>query len=116
MTVKGKSIRLVKKTSEKLSNWFKTENLITNRSKMDQDNVRNSKTEKQTSDEKQNSLFQVTLNLVYRFIGVFVRFLMKNVFFGAGAVMPPINNLIILESANTLAMKIRTRKVSGDRL
>lgn len=65
-----------------------------------------------TRDQKQ--LIQVVLNLLYRFISVFVRFLMKHLFFGDnGLTMPSIKNLILLESAGNLALKIRTQKLTS---
>lgn len=41
------------------------------------------------------------------------RFLFKWIYRSKGAAMPPIKNLVLLESATSIAKKIRTRKVSA---
>ena len=61
---------------------------------------------------KQQSVVKVIANLFQRFLNVLVRFLFKYVIYGKkGQSMPPIRNLLLLESASSLAIKIRTRKV-----
>lgn len=61
---------------------------------------------------KKRSFVKVFANILQRFIVVIARFLFKNVFFSEkGQSMPPIKNLLLLEPATVLAMKIRTKKV-----
>lgn len=49
--------------------------------------------------------------ILHSFIEVIMRFLLKLVYGGPGERMPPIKNLLLLESASSLALKIRTGKV-----
>lgn len=51
------------------------------------------------------------LKILYAFVQVVVRFLLKIVYGGPGQKMPPVKNLLLLESASSLALKIRTKKV-----
>jgi hypothetical protein len=61
---------------------------------------------------KRRSLGKVVANLIQRFIELFARFIFKTVIYGEkGQAMPPIKNLLLLEPATVLAMKIRTQKV-----
>lgn len=61
---------------------------------------------------KKRSFGKVVANLFQRILVVFVRFLLKNVFYSEkGQSMPSIKNLLLLEPASVLAMKIRTKKV-----
>lgn len=61
---------------------------------------------------KKRSFAKTVANLFQQFLEIFVRFLFKNVFYGdKGKSMPPIKNLLLLEPATVLAMKIRTKKV-----
>lgn len=62
---------------------------------------------------KKRSFAKTVANLFQRCLEVFMRFLFKNVFYSdKGKSMPPIKNLLLLEPASVLAMKIRTKKVS----
>lgn len=64
---------------------------------------------------KKRSFVKVFANILQRFIVVIARFLFKNVFYSErGQSMPPIKNLLLLEPATVLAMKIRTKKVITD--
>lgn len=49
--------------------------------------------------------------IIHSFVEVIMRFLLRLVYGGPGELMPPIKNLILLESASSLALKIRTKKV-----
>lgn len=49
--------------------------------------------------------------ILHSFIEVIMRFLLKLVYGGPGERMPPIKNLLLLESASSLALKIRSGKV-----
>lgn len=58
------------------------------------------------------SFGKIFANLLQRFLSVIMRFLFKNVIYSEkGQSMPPIKNLLLLEPATVLAMKIRTKKV-----
>lgn len=62
---------------------------------------------------KKRSFAKTVANLFQRCLEVFIRFLFKNVFYSdKGKSMPSIKNLLLLEPATVLAMKIRTKKVS----
>src|SRR5690349_23761482 len=64
---------------------------------------------------KKRSLAKVFANILQRFIVLIARFLFKNVFYSEkGQSMPSIKNLLLLEPATVLAMKIRTKKVFTD--
>lgn len=61
---------------------------------------------------KKRSFKKMVANLLQKFIVLFMRFLFKNVIYNErGQSMPPIKNLLLLEPATVLAMKIRTKKV-----
>ena len=61
---------------------------------------------------KQRSFGKMVANLFQRLLSVFIRFLFKYAIYGEkGQSMPPIKNLLLLEPASVLAMKIRTKKV-----
>lgn len=61
---------------------------------------------------KKRSFAKTVANLFQRCLEVFIRFLFKNVFYSdKGKSMPSIQNLLLLEPATVLAMKIRTKKV-----
>lgn len=57
-------------------------------------------------------IYLVALNFLHRFLMLCIRFLLAKYHGEHGRVMPPINDLILLESATALAEKIRMRKVS----
>jgi len=50
--------------------------------------------------------------LVFRIVEVFSNVLFWVVYHGSGEKMPPIQNLLLLDTATAIAHKIRTRKVS----
>lgn len=59
-----------------------------------------------------NKKYKITIyRLFHNFLQVIMRFLLKLVYGGPGKKMPPIKNLLLLESASSLALKIRTKKV-----
>lgn len=61
---------------------------------------------------KKRSFGKIFANILQRFIVVIARFFFKNVVYSEkGQSMPPIKNLLLLEPATVLAMKIRTKKV-----
>lgn len=59
------------------------------------------------------SLFVVALHLLHRFFCLCVRFVVVKVHGEHGEPMPPIDDLLLLESATSIAEKIRTKKVSS---
>lgn len=65
-----------------------------------------------SSQLQKPSVFVVALNLFYRFFGLCVRFILVKVHGEHGQSMPPIEDLLLLESATSIAEKIRTKKVS----
>lgn len=67
----------------------------------------------QTLNADKPSIVLVALNLLYRFLGLCVRFVLVKVHGEHGESMPAIDNLWLLESATSLAEKIRTKKVSN---
>uniref|UniRef100_A0A1B0CV01 Amidase domain-containing protein n=1 Tax=Lutzomyia longipalpis TaxID=7200 RepID=A0A1B0CV01_LUTLO len=62
---------------------------------------------------KATSILKVTGNLIHRFIVILVRGIMRFLFGAKGQSMPPIKDLTLLESATSLARKIRTRKIKS---
>lgn len=66
------------------------------------------------TDVKKRSLIKTVINIIHRFIVIIGRFIFKNIIYGEkGRQVPPIHNLLLLDPASVLAMKIRTRKVSS---
>lgn len=64
-------------------------------------------------EPKKRSFAKTVANLFQRCLEVFIRFLFRYVFYSEkGESMPSIKNLLLLEPATVLAMKIRTKKVS----
>lgn len=59
----------------------------------------------------QKSLKMSAVNWVQRILEFITHTLLSIVYGGPGKQMPPIDNLLLLDSATTLALKIRTRKV-----
>lgn len=61
---------------------------------------------------KTRSFGKICANIMQRILSVLMRFIFKNILYGEkGSSMPPIKNLLLLEPATVLAMKIRTKKV-----
>ena len=55
---------------------------------------------------------KAVIRVVHGVVEVLFHFLFKLVYGGPGEQMPPIKDLLLLESASSIARKIRTRKVS----
>lgn len=51
--------------------------------------------------------------ILHSFVETIMRFLLRLVYGGPGDKMPPIKNLLLLESASSLALKIRTKKITS---
>ncbi|XP_059608648.1 fatty-acid amide hydrolase 2-A [Phlebotomus argentipes] len=62
---------------------------------------------------KATSILKVSGNLMHRFVVILVRTVMRFLFGTKGGAMPPIKDLNLLESATSLARKIRTGKVKS---
>lgn len=96
MVIKNKTIK------ERLKNFARNRKNLFNYRRFDMD----------SGAPKGRNLGKVIANLLQRFLSVFLRFLFKNVIYSEkGQSMPPIKNLLLLEPATVLAMKIRTKKV-----
>lgn len=68
---------------------------------------------RETADAVQKpSIILVALNLIHRFLSLCVRFVLVKVHGEHGPSMAPIDDLLLLESATSIAEKIRTKKVS----
>lgn len=68
---------------------------------------------KETADTVQKpSIVLTALNLIHRFLSLCVRFVLVKVHGEHGPSMAPIDDLLLLESATSIAEKIRTKKVS----
>lgn len=72
----------------------------------------NAKETNEASQVQKPSIILVALNLLHRFLGLCVRFILVKVHGEHGESMPPIDNLLLLESATSLAEKIRNKKVN----
>ncbi|ETN67244.1 amidase [Anopheles darlingi] len=59
------------------------------------------------------SLVKTALNIGHKFLVLLVRWLSRTIYGEHGKRMPPITNLILMESASSLATKIRTRKLTS---
>lgn len=69
---------------------------------------------KDGTDLQKPSIIVVALNLMHRFLCLCVRFVVSQVHGEHGPSMAPINDLLLLESATSIAEKIRTKKVSSN--
>lgn len=64
--------------------------------------------------KKQRSFIKTFADLLQRFICIVARFIFKKIIYGEkGQKVPPVENLILLDPASILAMKVRTRKVTS---
>lgn len=66
-----------------------------------------------TNQVTKPSIILVGLSLLHRFICLCVRFILIKIHGEHGPSMPPIDDLLLLESATSIAEKIRTKKVSS---
>jgi fatty acid amide hydrolase 2 len=82
------------------SNHFRYQRFDKNKSKM--------------TEVKRKSFGKTIGNIIHRFVAIIVRFIFKNFIYGEkGNKVAPIKNLLLLDPANTLAMKIRTKKATS---
>ncbi|XP_053688520.1 fatty-acid amide hydrolase 2-A [Sabethes cyaneus] len=63
--------------------------------------------------KKPQSLTKTVVNVFHKFLVLLVRWFLKLIYGEHGPKMPPIRNLILMESATSLALKIRTRKLTS---
>lgn len=63
--------------------------------------------------EKKPTMLKSVLKLVLSFFGMVITGLFKMVYGARGEKMPPIKNLLLLESATSLAHKIRSKKITS---
>uniref|UniRef100_A0A336K9U2 CSON004845 protein n=1 Tax=Culicoides sonorensis TaxID=179676 RepID=A0A336K9U2_CULSO len=66
-----------------------------------------------TKNKKSMGFVKGVINIVHRFLVLMFRMLIQFLYGEKGESMPPIKNLILLDSATTLAYKIRTRKLTS---
>lgn len=67
---------------------------------------------KKMQDNK--SIWTTIVSLIHRFICLVARFIFQNIIYREpGQKVPPVKNLLLLDTASTLALKIRTRKVTS---
>lgn len=72
------------------------------------------KSKKKMSDNKQKTVLLTIVHLIHRFLCIVARFIYQNIIYREpGNRVPPVKNLLLLDSATTLALKIRTRKVTS---
>lgn len=72
----------------------------------------NDNAEHSTNHVTKPSIILIGLNLLHRFFCLCVRFILIKRHGEHGPSMPPIDDLLLLESATSIAEKIRTKKVS----
>lgn len=65
-----------------------------------------------TDQVQKPSIILIVLNLLHRFFCLCVRFILIKIHGEHGPSMPPIDDLLLLESATSIAEKIRTKKVT----
>ena len=63
--------------------------------------------------KKQRPIFKTFADLLQRLICIVARFVFKKIYGEKGEKVPPVENLLLLDPASVLAMKIRTRKVTS---
>lgn len=83
---------------------------------MDDDQVAGSSGSKQNNfvdKRKPRPLAKTVINVGHKFLALVVRWFLRTIYGEHGAKMPPIRNLILMESASSLAQKIRTRKLTS---
>lgn len=66
-----------------------------------------------TNQVEKPSIILIGLNLLHRFLCLCVRFILIKTHGEHGPSMPPIDDLLLLESATSIAEKIRTNKVGS---
>ncbi|XP_062534223.1 fatty-acid amide hydrolase 2-B-like [Armigeres subalbatus] len=80
---------------------------------MDGDQKQQPSTSSFVDTRKPHSLGKTVLNVSHKFLVLLVRWFLRTIYGEHGQKMPPIRNLILMESASSLALKIRTRKLTS---
>lgn len=65
------------------------------------------------TNTQSTSFIQRTLNVLHRYMCHIVRFVMVKLYGKHGESVPPIDDKLLLESATSIAEKIRTKQVSN---
>lgn len=71
------------------------------------DGIKNS-----TNHVEKPSIILIAFNFLHRFLCLCIRFILIKRHGKHGSKMPPINDLLLLDSATSIAEKIRTKKVN----
>lgn len=62
---------------------------------------------------KLRQFLKAIVNIIHRFVCLIGRFIFKKVYGEKGEKVPPVKNLLLLDPASVLALKIRTKKVTS---
>lgn len=106
MTIKDKVKKTIKKVVQSVDNKKISDRIVRSRSSSDPIMMTNN-----TKSKKKMGFVKSVINITHRFLVLMFRMLVQFLYGEKGESMPPIKNLILLDSATTLAYKIRTRKV-----
>lgn len=103
-------MKLRERLRHKAKSVLRSLNACSSSNSMDQDQ---SKPSSFVDKRKPHSLVKTVLNVGHKFLVLLVRWFLRTVYGEHGQKMPPIRNLILMESASSLALKIRTRKLTS---
>ncbi|XP_026290516.1 fatty-acid amide hydrolase 2-A [Frankliniella occidentalis] len=67
----------------------------------------------ESANETPRRFKKVAARIFHRIVELAARLLFSIIYYGSNEKVPPINNILLLESASSLAFKIRTKKVSS---
>lgn len=103
-------MKLRERLRHKAKSVLRSLNACSSSNSMDQDQ---SKPSSFVDKRKPHSLLKTVLNVGHKFLVLLVRWFLRTIYGEHGQKMPPIRNLILMESASSLALKIRTRKLTS---
>ncbi|XP_058465333.1 fatty-acid amide hydrolase 2-B-like [Malaya genurostris] len=106
-------MKLRERIKYKTKSVLKTLNECANRCKMDPTTVDQSKSQSFVEKRKPQSLMKTIVNVGHKFLVLLMRWFFRTIYGEHGHKMQPIRNLILMESASSLALKIRTRKLTS---
>lgn len=107
-------MRLRERLRHKAKSVLRTLNACTNPNTMDDQVAKNSGKQQSFVDKrKPRTLIKSAINVGHKFLILLVRWFLKTIYGEHGQKMPPIRNLILMESASSLAQKIRKRKLTS---
>ncbi|XP_065089727.1 fatty-acid amide hydrolase 2-B [Ochlerotatus camptorhynchus] len=107
-------MRLRDRLRHKAKSVLRTLNTCTNPNTMDDQVAPNSSKQHSFVDKrKRRTVVKTAINVGHKFLVLLVRWFLKMIYGEHGQKMPPIRNLILMESASSLAQKIRTRKLTS---